>query len=315
MKDGLNLLPSSSGGIINRYLNSNVSLTCPGQGISSSRSKTSRADIDTSTPFLGHARRATPSKTAQVPAPPERLAPLGHAFTVLNTLLDELVLAVAVVGSLLGVVRETEDSGTSQCSPPARSGCWSCSDSAAPWLRPITRPGHCCRPGCCWPFRPPTSCNARHRCLATLAVDCGCRRFGCGAGRSDAVHVRVWQRHAAADHGRQQAPEPEPGRGPTSRPSISTRVRSTAATWVSAESRGKLIYADRYGQLRLSATSGVAALQQLTPRTLDAHAWVYGTRTNVVLGRAHGVVRITPRHTGGRPRSSTTISTRSSTTA
>jgi hypothetical protein len=64
----------------------------------------------------------------------------------------------------------------------------------------------------------------------------------------------------------------------------------TAARWVSAESGGKLIYTDRYGQLRLSATSGVAALQQLAPRTLDAHAWVYGTRTNVVLGRARGVV-------------------------
>ena len=46
------------------------------------------------------------------------------------------------------------------------------------------------------------------------------------------------------------------------------------------------LYADRYGALRIEATSGRAALTDVIPRTLDRYAWVYATRTNAQLGRA-----------------------------
>jgi hypothetical protein len=51
------------------------------------------------------------------------------------------------------------------------------------------------------------------------------------------------------------------------------------------------LYADRYGALRIEAVSGVAALTNVIPRTLDRYAWVYGTRTNVQLGRARTQVK------------------------
>jgi len=69
-----------------------------------------------------------------------------------------------------------------------------------------------------------------------------------------------------------------------------TPAEMAAATWVSDESSDKLLYADRYGQLRLSATTGAVGLNEVTPETLDAHAWLYATRTNVVLGRARGQI-------------------------
>jgi uncharacterized membrane protein len=51
-----------------------------------------------------------------------------------------------------------------------------------------------------------------------------------------------------------------------------------------------ILYADRYGQLRIFAVSGRAVLTSVTPRTLDRYAWVYGTRTNVQLGSARAQV-------------------------
>jgi hypothetical protein len=51
-----------------------------------------------------------------------------------------------------------------------------------------------------------------------------------------------------------------------------------------------LLYADRYGQLRIFAVSGRAVLTSVTPRTLDRYAWVYGSRTNVQLGSARAQV-------------------------
>lgn len=65
----------------------------------------------------------------------------------------------------------------------------------------------------------------------------------------------------------------------------------SAARWINAAApRSALIYTDRYGQLRVLAATGRAKgpLFDLTPRTLDQHAWVYATRTNLVDQRARG---------------------------
>ncbi len=69
-----------------------------------------------------------------------------------------------------------------------------------------------------------------------------------------------------------------------------TPAELAAASWASDHSTDQLLYADRYGQLRVALTSGRAALTDLTPETLDRDAWIYGTRTNTVLGRARGQV-------------------------
>jgi len=58
-----------------------------------------------------------------------------------------------------------------------------------------------------------------------------------------------------------------------------------AATWVTgAAPRGDLVYADRYGAVRIIGATGRSngILTQLTPPTLDSHAWVYADRANFV---------------------------------
>lgn len=60
-----------------------------------------------------------------------------------------------------------------------------------------------------------------------------------------------------------------------------------AAGWVSSMApTGQLVYADRYGQLRLNIVAGTRSgvLGDITPETLDQHAWVYASRTNLVNG-------------------------------
>jgi uncharacterized membrane protein len=69
-----------------------------------------------------------------------------------------------------------------------------------------------------------------------------------------------------------------------------TPAELAAASWASNQSTNQLLYADRYGQLRVALTSGRAALTDLTPETIDRNAWIYGTRTNTVLGRARGQI-------------------------
>jgi uncharacterized membrane protein len=65
-------------------------------------------------------------------------------------------------------------------------------------------------------------------------------------------------------------------------------VKSTpdvaAASWVNqAASPGQLIYADNYGELLLNTVAGnrSGVFDAITPETLDQHAWVYATTTNV----------------------------------
>jgi len=69
-----------------------------------------------------------------------------------------------------------------------------------------------------------------------------------------------------------------------------TPAELAAATWATVESFHQPLYADRYGQLRLFAARGAVALTDLVPQTLDGGAWVYATRTNTLLGRARGQI-------------------------
>jgi hypothetical protein len=77
-----------------------------------------------------------------------------------------------------------------------------------------------------------------------------------------------------------------------------------SAGWLGRQVRsGQLVYADRYGQLPLVSQTGFSngLLLDVTPQTLDRHAWVYASRTNVVDGVAradylgHSVTYVFPR--------------------
>jgi uncharacterized membrane protein len=58
-----------------------------------------------------------------------------------------------------------------------------------------------------------------------------------------------------------------------------------SAAWLGKAARpGQLVYADRYAQLRLFAMAGstLNLIGDVTPQTLNQHAWVYADRTNVL---------------------------------
>jgi hypothetical protein len=68
-----------------------------------------------------------------------------------------------------------------------------------------------------------------------------------------------------------------------------TAPELASAQWLGkAVPPGQLVYADEYGQLRLAAMTGIqhGLIGDLTPLTLNAHAWVYASRTNFVSRRA-----------------------------
>jgi hypothetical protein len=65
-----------------------------------------------------------------------------------------------------------------------------------------------------------------------------------------------------------------------------TPAELAAARYAEKRAVDAPLYADRYGALRIEAATGRVALTNVIPRTLDRFAWVYGTRTNVQLGRA-----------------------------
>ncbi len=62
-----------------------------------------------------------------------------------------------------------------------------------------------------------------------------------------------------------------------------------SAQWLGQQVRsGQLVYADRYGELRLNAETPISRglLNDITPQTLDQNAWVYASRANLVDGQA-----------------------------
>jgi uncharacterized membrane protein len=78
-----------------------------------------------------------------------------------------------------------------------------------------------------------------------------------------------------------------------------------AARWLGTFMRpGQLVYADRYGQLPFIAMNGLPSglKTDVTPMTIDQHAWIYASRTNVVdrlasaLFNEHPVSYIFPFH-------------------
>jgi uncharacterized membrane protein len=77
--------------------------------------------------------------------------------------------------------------------------------------------------------------------------------------------------------------------GPAFEYYYSTAPEFASAQWLGKTVRpGQLVYADEYGQLPLVAVTGMqqGLFLDLTPQTLNQHAWVYASRTNVIDGRA-----------------------------
>jgi uncharacterized membrane protein len=68
-----------------------------------------------------------------------------------------------------------------------------------------------------------------------------------------------------------------------------TAPELASARWLGKAVRpGQLVYADRYAQLPLVAMTGITRglFNAVTPATIDQHAWVYASRSNVIGKRA-----------------------------
>lgn len=73
-----------------------------------------------------------------------------------------------------------------------------------------------------------------------------------------------------------------------------TAPEIASAQWLGkAVGPGQLVYADEYGQLPLAAVTGIkrGLFTDLTPLTLNQHAWVYASRTNIINGRAFALYK------------------------
>jgi hypothetical protein len=69
---------------------------------------------------------------------------------------------------------------------------------------------------------------------------------------------------------------------------VTSTPELAAAQWLGAATGpGQLVYADEYGQLPLTAETGIrdGLVLDVTPLTLNQHAWVYASRANVINGR------------------------------
>jgi uncharacterized membrane protein len=71
-----------------------------------------------------------------------------------------------------------------------------------------------------------------------------------------------------------------------------TTPELASAQWLGQVMRpGQLVYADRYAQLPLIAMTGInrGLYNDVTPETIDQHAWVYASTSNIVGGRARAL--------------------------
>jgi uncharacterized membrane protein len=80
--------------------------------------------------------------------------------------------------------------------------------------------------------------------------------------------------------------------GPAFEYFYTTAPEIASARWLrAAVEPGQLVYADEYGQVPLSAVDRIPSglITDLTPWTLNQHAWVYASRTNVVDRQAFAI--------------------------
>jgi uncharacterized membrane protein len=77
--------------------------------------------------------------------------------------------------------------------------------------------------------------------------------------------------------------------GPAYEESYLTAPEIASAQWLASLIQpGQIVYTDEYGQIPLAAVTDIqnGLFFDLTPRTINDHAWIYATRTNIANGRA-----------------------------
>ena len=290
--DGLNVLPNRRGGIINAYLNGNNVASVSARAFQRLARESYRSRRAYIHPLAVAGSPRFDLRDITVTQPRTRLPALGHAWQLLSTVFAEIMLVLAVLGSIVMAIRSGE--------PPMRRRLGILAVSTVGILLLIRFSGTIAASY--------NQSRALMQALLLLAipavglvVSVGARLRARRSLRPVANVVQVLMLctlplmlayssslsavitgggtflnlSSSGDDYQEHYTEP---------------AELTAAAWAAQKSGGRLLYSDTYGQLRLENAAGAVALTLVTPQTLDRSAWVYGTSTNVELGIAHGGV-------------------------
>jgi uncharacterized membrane protein len=283
---GLALLPNSKGGAVNSYLNGN-------EGAAVGAAAFTQASVRAyhlSAPYLHPLPAASDPRyaihAAAVPYPPLRLPGANKALSLLFTLFSELILVLGVLGSLIMIFGRRHSLAVRQIGILALA--------TVAFLAFIRFSGTAAA------FYNQT--RALLQCLLILSIPIGwvaeqivdrlrgvrpaaAGLIAVGLGLIFAYEVGVTAIAVGGGTSLNLS-----ARGEDYERQYMTPAELAGATWVESKSPRTIIQSDRYGQLRLFAATGRGVLTTVVPQTIDRGAWVYGTRTNIVLGRARGLV-------------------------
>jgi uncharacterized membrane protein len=282
---GLELLPSQAGGLLSAYLRDGQSSSFTASQYAQQAHAYYAAHVPYVTPLPDASRPKYALKDSAPPAPPVRFPLAASGINLGELLVQQLVNLLALIGALMMVFRRRSaflarqvgiltlasllllglirlSSTLAQLYNPERAflqdlvvvaiGVFATIDSPAPEKR----------------LRETFAAVVAAGALAlTLAGGSGLTNAFVGGG--EAVNLA----NTGEDYEHFYITTPE----------------VAAAQWLGPLIRpGQLVYADRYGALRLAATVGApqGLTLDVTPMTMNQSAWVYADRTNVVDDRA-----------------------------
>lgn len=289
---GLNLLPNRTGSLITSYFNGNVAKSVGGASFEQMAAKDYRGRSAYIHPLVASGERRFPLQPAGVPVPSVRVPGVARGVRIIWIAVGQLMLMLGTLGAVMLAVRRRGSPRSREVGILALSvigglavirfsgtvaGAYNQTRALLQALLLLTIPAAWLAQALADRLRRSGRTRWLTRSLTgvvTLALtivfayQIGLTPLVSGGGTS----LNLSQ--SGEDFERQYM----------------TPAELAAAAWASDHSIKQLLYADRYGGLRVNLTRGRAPLTDLTPRTIDRNAWIYGTRTNVRLGRARGQI-------------------------
>jgi hypothetical protein len=284
---GLNLLPDSGGGILKSYLSGNVGRVATPAQFEAAAVRNYRQTAPYVDPLADSFDARYALRPAFVPTPKLVAPAISRAVGELYTAFSELLLALAVLGSigmvLRGANRRSRLFGVLALSTVAFLVVIRFSGTVADFYnqsRALSQSLIIIAVPAAW------AAEAAFRRLSPAplrTIAWGLVAVGMGVVMAEQVGLLDVVLGGGTSFNLSQA-------GEDFERQYMTPAGLAGARWVEVEGGAGIIQSDRYGQLRIQAADGRTVLTNLTPETTDRNAWVYGYRTNVVLGRARGAV-------------------------
>lgn len=283
---GFNLLPNrvAGQGIIAAYLQGNTSAPMSAAEYTQAVHQQYVKDKPYVTPLLDSARPRYALRNSAAPAPPVKSSAGSSAIAAVQVLVQQLEYLLAAVGALMLVLRRrapvlARQAGLFSLATLLLLVATRLSGTIAAAYngeRAVLQAMVVLVIAICWPLSEVMEREWRWLPAVSAAVGAALAvMFMSGSGVAGAVLGGGTATNLASsgeDYERFYMTTPE----------------LAAARWVGAVvPPGQLVYADRYAQLPLIAMTGIGRglMLDVTPMTLDQHAWVYASTTNVVEGR------------------------------